>query len=102
MLFEKASKFGILQDHVIGLPEDSTIQRKIFDKGFVNSPRPDDYGDNFYSIDIFKSKIKYDSNNLSIENMNGSSCSIPVDGNKKVVGVPYYVDVPTFNSGYNK
>lgn len=102
ILFEKAKRFGILKDHVIGLPDDELIQRTIFNKGFIDSPRPDDYGDNFYSIDIFKSKVKYNSNNLKIENMNGSRCTIPLDSNKKVAGVVCDIDIPTYNSGYNK
>ena len=102
LLFEKATEFGILKDYVVGLPEDVNIQRTIFDKGFVNSPRPDDYGDNFYSIDIFTSKITYKGNSLNVENMNGSSCVIPLEGNKKVVGSTYDINIPTYDSGYNK
>lgn len=102
ILFEKATEFGILDDFVVGLPSDLPTQREIFEKGFVNSPRPEEYGDNFYSIDIFKSKITYKQGNINIENMNGSNCVIPLDENKKVVGTPYEIDIPTYNSGYNK
>ena len=94
-LFEKVSACGLLEDMVSGLPDDQTTQKQIFDM-IVDSPRPEDYGDNYYSIDISASRIRYApaDRSLTIENQNGSHCRISLNKGT-VTGEPYVIDFST-------
>ena len=100
-LFELSEQYGILNDFVVGVPEDKETRNVIF-KTLVDSPRPEYDGYNFYSPDIFASKIEYDQSKktLTIENQNGSGCVININ-TKKVDGKAYVYDIPEYK-GYGK
>ena len=91
-LFEKAKTFGVLEDLVLGWPDEETTQKQIFDR-IVDSPRPENYGDNYYSIDLSAGKITYSpaDRSLTIQNQNGSGCRIWLDTGK-VTGTVYEID----------
>ncbi len=100
-LFELSEKYGILDEYVTGMPKDKETRKTIF-KTIVDSPRPKEDGYNFYSPDIFASKISYDQSkkSLTIENQNRSGCVIGINS-KKVKGNPYEIDIPYYE-GYSK
>lgn len=89
VLFEKAKSFGILEDLVSGWPEEETTQKQIFEM-LVDSPRPKEDRLNFYSVEISASKIAYSpkDRSLTIQNQNGSDCTIMLDTGE-VTGMIY-------------
>ena len=94
-LFEKMEACGLLKTMVSGLPADQAMQKQIFDL-IVDPPRPEEYGDNYYSIDISASKISYapERRLLTIQNQNGSGCRISLKTGT-VTGETFEIDFPT-------